>query len=140
MEFHCGGDLLSLLDRNNNRFNPFLLTAQIVQSVSSRSRYSQFPFPRQLGRGQRPLLHSRSVFGDPRSSQDGICSQGHQTGEYFDRYYFELLLQNKCIPQNLISDRTGHLKLADFGNAARLSTAGTVSKVYKLDQSMGKEC
>ena len=26
MEFHCGGDLLSLLDRNNNRLNPFLLT------------------------------------------------------------------------------------------------------------------
>ena len=27
MEFHCGGDLLSLLDRNNNRFHLFLLTA-----------------------------------------------------------------------------------------------------------------
>ena len=25
MEFHCGGDLLSLLDRNNNRFHHFLL-------------------------------------------------------------------------------------------------------------------
>ena len=29
MEFHCGGDLLSLLDRNNNRFNLFLFECSI---------------------------------------------------------------------------------------------------------------
>ena len=29
-------------------------------------------------------------------------------------------------------DRTGHVKLADFGNAATLSTSGTVSKVMPV--------
>ena len=31
-----------------------------------------------------------------------------------------------------VTARTGHVKLADFGNAAVLSTAGTVSKVMPV--------
>jgi hypothetical protein len=33
---------------------------------------------------------------------------------------------------NYSDDLAGHLKLADFGNAARLSTSGSVTKVTSL--------
>ena len=35
-------------------------------------------------------------------------------------------------PENVLIDRTGHIKLADFGSAARLNANKTVSRLHQF--------
>lgn len=36
-------------------------------------------------------------------------------------------------PENILIDRTGHIKLADFGSAAKLTANKTVSRLHGFD-------
>ena len=48
----------------------------------------------------------------------------------FFRYIFPLFFLNDVV--STLDTTSGHLKLADFGNAARLSTSGSITKVKQI--------
>lgn len=43
-----------------------------------------------------------------------------------DWLYFPYFLNRDVKPDNILIDRCGHIKLADFGSAARLTSSGVV--------------
>ncbi|WAR01902.1 CTRO-like protein, partial [Mya arenaria] len=80
MEFHAGGDLLSLLSRHDDIFEEKMARFYLAEIV----------------------LASNDL---------------HKMG----------YVHRDLKPENVLIDCTGHIKLADFGSAAKLSAAGTVS-------------
>ena len=120
MEFHCGGDLLSLLDRNNNRFQSnFSFKSTLIDILHSLDEASVRFYTAEVALGIHDLHKMGFVHRD-------IKPENILIGRFWWRTTANISF---AILEQLHSDRLGHLKLADFGNAARLSTAGTVSKV-----------
>ena len=79
MEFHCGGDLLSLLDRLGPRL-------------------------------QEPVV--RFYLAEVALGVHDLHKMGY--------------VHRDIKPENILLDVTGHVKIADFGSAAKLNTSGSL--------------
>ena len=78
MEYHCGGDLLRLMDeRKMDEAGVRFYTAEVLYTrlVASAAIIGVFMYP---------LLCRLGRSGYPRPAQDGVCAPRHQAGEYLD--------------------------------------------------------
>ena len=75
MEFHCGGDLLSLLDRNNNRFHLISLAKLLIDISHSLDETSVRFYTAEVALGIHDLHKMGFVHRDikPENILIGMC-------------------------------------------------------------------
>ncbi|KAA0187470.1 hypothetical protein HAZT_HAZT008082 [Hyalella azteca] len=105
MEYHPGGDLLSLMERHHNNHGTRCLPEDWVVFYLAQTTTA---------------LHHLHNMGYVHRLVLGLCI-------LIDQLQCLTICCRDVKPENLLLDRCGHIKLADFGSSCRLSQDGSVT-------------